>query len=63
MIFSLFPAVAVPTAVLQRTAVGVSPSFLLRAPDDALVFRIVVHVQLASEILPVVSVDAGVTGM
>lgn len=63
VVFLFFPAVAVRASVLKWAAVRVSPGFLLRAPDGALLLGVVVDVHFSSEVLPVVSVHTRVPGM
>ena len=63
VVFLLFPAVAVGTTVLERTAVGVSAGFLLSAPDGALLLRVVVDVNFPPEVLPIMCVNTRISWM
>ena len=57
MIFLLFPAMAIPTSILQLASIRVSLCLFLRIPELALLSAFIVkQVRLASEVLPVVRI-------
>lgn len=59
----LFPTVAETAAVLQWAAVIVGPRFLVFSPGGAPFSRVVVDVDFATVVLPVVGVDTHITCM
>lgn len=63
MVFLLFPSMTVATPVLKAASIHVSARLLFIAPDSTLVFWIVINVNLASEILPVMGIHTDVTRM
>lgn len=63
MVFLLFPAVRAPTPVFALAAVRVGLDEVLGLPLRALLLVVLVEIRLPTKVLPVVSVDADVTGM
>jgi len=63
VVLCLLPAMAMAAPILKVASVCVRLGLLLRTPDDALVLGVVEDVKLASKVLPVMGVDARVSGM
>lgn len=56
MVLLFFPPMAMSAAVLKRATVSIGLCLALRSPGRALIARVVVDVDLASKVLPVVRV-------
>ena len=63
MKLKLFPSVAHPAAILKRTTVFIVFGILFAEPDRTLLRQVFVNIWFSSEILPIVSVNALVSGV